>query len=42
MAHCGTLKNAAVVSAKEDVRGSNLHGANEEKLNVLRLMRNPT
>lgn len=32
MAHYGTLKNAAVISASEDVRGSALFGANDEKL----------
>jgi len=32
MAHYGTLKNAPVSAAGEDVRGSHLYGSNDEKL----------
>ena len=32
MAHYGTLKDARIADASEDIRGSHLYGTNDEKL----------
>jgi uncharacterized protein YrrD len=32
MAHYGTLKNTAITEAGEDIRGTHLYGANDDKL----------